>query len=229
MSDEYNGYDEAEAAEDRIRRIRKKGAAGAPPPRGAGLDEVDSEALRRARARARRTRGVVEQLEEEEVVKPRARPARTGGRGQQALLFIGGIVVVGILIVGALFLVSGFLSGEGGGLPDILSRATDTPTPTPTPEATATPTPTETPSPTPTREAPRDLGLPPLECLYTGPGCYDFCQNPDNQATCEAARQFLSAQRVDPDAWFECVAPGPGPNVGNPQECLEEAWRVANP
>jgi hypothetical protein len=141
-----------------------------------------------------------------------------------AYLFVAGLLgIVALLII--ILLIAGATSGNLN-LPSLFQPA-DTATPTPT--ITPSPTATEEPSPTPTQEVPRNLGLPPLECLYTGPGCYDFCQDSENRLDCDGAREFLSRQRVDPDTWFDCVAPGPGANVGNPQECLEEAWRAANP
>lgn len=214
MADQFDdSQDEFEAAEDRIRSIREGGGAedeglGAAEAGGSRADRlrdsIDDEPQPRGGAPARRT---------------------TTNRGRQAVIVIGGLVAIGILIVLIIFLASS-LFGEGGGLPFL---ATATPTPTATSVPTATPTPTSTP--TPTREAPSDLALPPLSCIFSSEagGCFDYCQNPDNQAECASARDFIEAQNADADYWFECVAPGPGPNEGNPNECLKEAWREANP
>jgi hypothetical protein len=212
--------DEASEAQDRIERIRH----GSKPQGGeeGGLDDsLASEQIAQSRSRAQRVR---ETLGESSGTVSRREGAQSGTGMSPAMLFI-----VGLLGIVALLIVILLVASAGGGglsLPSFFEPpATETPTPTITPSPTAT----EEPSPTPTQEVPRNLGLPPLECLYTGPGCYDFCQNSDNQADCEGAREFLSRQRVDPDTWFNCVAPGPGENVGNPQECLEDAWRAANP
>jgi hypothetical protein len=141
-----------------------------------------------------------------------------------ALTMIGGLVAVGILIVVVLVLVAGMVSGGGIGIPLFATR---TPTPTATPLATDTPTPTLTL--TPTRTAP-NLALPPLTCIFqSGTGCFDYCQEPANLNECNSARDFVRAQGADPEAWFRCLSPGPGPNQGNPQDCLRQAWYAANP
>ncbi len=227
MSDNFSSDEERRLAEERIEQIRRGG--GQVPPAGrasAGYDEsaedVESEALARARARARATLGY-----DEPAKAPAARaraPEARAGRGNQAIIVIGGVVLLGVLIVVVLFLVSNMSGGTLGGL---FNPAT----PTATPTVTFTPSPTETPTPTATatRVAPR-LDLPNLTCIYqSGVGCYDYCQNPDNAAECQAARAQIQQQGANPDVWFQCMAPGPGPNVGRPLECLEQAWRAANP
>ncbi|GAB4470350.1 MAG: hypothetical protein Kow00124_06470 [Anaerolineae bacterium] len=153
---------------------------------------------------------------------PAPEPKPAPGRGTQAIMFIAGVVGIGIIVVLALVLLSGVLTGGGPALP---FGATDTPTPTAT--FTPTPTPTETPTPTPTPPPPR-LSLPPLTCIFqSGTGCFDYCQAAENAQECQAAKDFVAAQGADPDAWFTCLSPGPGANVGNPQECLVQAWYAA--
>jgi hypothetical protein len=140
----------------------------------------------------------------------------------QALTLIGGIVGVGVLIVVIIVLAAGALGGNGIRLPGM---ATATPT------ATATPIATETsiPSATPTKQAP-NLALPPLTCIYqSGGGCFDYCQQAGNASECNSARSFIEAQGADFDAWMRCVSPGSGPNTGNPQDCLRQAWYSNNP
>jgi hypothetical protein len=210
--------DEASEAQDRIDRIRRGGKPQVD-------DSFDNERVVESRSRIQRVR---ETLEEAESGASRGRSAQPGEQPSAgispAYLFVAGLLgIIALLIV--ILLIASASSGNPI-LPSLFQPAeTETPTPTITPS----PAPTETPSPSPTVDIPRNLGLPPLECLYSGPGCYDFCQDPSNRVECDSAREFLSRQRIDPDTWFNCVAPGPGANVGNPQKCLEEAWRAANP
>jgi hypothetical protein len=147
------------------------------------------------------------------------------GRGRQAIVVIGGVVAIGVLIV-LIIVMIGALTGNGG--VQLPGAATETPVATPTEPATNTPVPTETA--TPTREVPEQLSLPGLDCIYqSGQGCYDYCAEPGHVDTCNAARAFLDAEGVDPDAWFNCFSPGPGLNQGDALDCLEQAWRVRNP
>ncbi len=222
-----NPYNDAETerreAEERIRRIRE--GAQRPPAGSEAEMGTESEALRRAQERARRLR---EGLEEPVPPVPsRAVPSpRRGGvsRTSQAFVVIGGIVAVGVVIVIIIALFASLSGGRGISLP-FLNTATPTATATPT----ETPTPPATDTPTPTKAAP-NLALPPLTCIFqSGIGCYDYCQNPANAAECQSAKAFVQAQNADPDFWLNCIAPGPGPNVGNPQRCLEDAWRKLNP
>ncbi len=225
--DFYGSEEERREAEERLRRIRGEGRGSevpSPRPSSQAFDDPlggEPEAAERVRARARAARAGLESEPE-----PRARPepgraALGRSRSQQGILIIGGLVLLGIVIVVVLLLVS--MLG-GGTLP---FGATATPTPTPTP--TETPTPVATETPTPTRPAP-NLALPPLTCIFqSGVGCFEYCQSPDNAAECNSAKAFVQAQNADPDLWLNCIAPGPGPNVGNPQACLEEAWRALNP
>lgn len=225
---DFESDDERDAAEERIRRIRgdqgQQPARPEPEPRYDAVDE-EPEAISRARGRAQAAREALRDSAaglDEPVVRqrePRGRVAApaAGQRSRQAFLIIGGLVVLGVLIVIFLIIFSSF--SPGGGL---LAPAAPTVTPSPTP----TETPTPTPEPTPTQAAP-NLALPPLTCIFqSGVGCFDFCQEPDNQDECQSASSFIGAQDANPDVFFECIAPGPGPNQGNAQDCLEEAWRA---
>lgn len=217
--------DEKSQAEDRIARIRGGGAAQPQPESGYGDSSYgggdalgESEALSRARSRAASTR---EALGADEPISPRRPPEAvrdSGSRMQAALFVVGGVVALGIVVVLILFVLS--QSGAGLSLPFL---ATATPTSTPTPVPTETPLPTETP--TPTLEAP-NLALPPLTCILQNvQGCFDYCQAAENASECNGARQFITAQDADFDVFIQCMSPGPGPNVGTAQECIEEAWR----
>ncbi len=230
---EFNSDDERDAAEERIRRIRggqEPEQEPVPPSRDPRYDDpLDDEppVISRARERARAAREAIARqggADEPPVqhsrvtsgvpVSPVPQPAE---RSRQAFLIIGGLVVLGVLIVIFLVVFSSFMPGGGLLAP---------PVPTATPSPTPTETPTPTPEPTPTVPAP-NLSLPPLTCIFqSGVGCFDYCQNPDNQSECESARSFIRAQGANPDVFFQCIAPGPGPNQGNAQDCLEEAWRA---
>ena len=220
MSDNWdqNSEDEAAAAQDRINRIVGGGAARGGESGGQSESMGESEALRRMRER----RGGAEAGGQAGGSMPtsRATGSRPGVRGQQAIVIIGGVVVIGILIVLLLLVVLPGVSGGDGptiNLP-FLPTATFTPSSTPT----VTPTATSTVPP---------LSLPNLTCIFQGSvgGCLDYCTNLANDAECDAARDVLERQSVDFDVWLHCVAPAPGPNVGNPQTCLEDAWRQSNP
>jgi hypothetical protein len=220
---EFNGgEDEREAAEDRIRRIREGGSA-APEPASSYDDGLgESDAVIRARARAQAAREALT-ADERSVTGSREGQKKSGGRGRQAVVVIGGIVAIGVLIVLIVLMIRG-LTGGGG----LTFGATKTPTPTATPDSTATPLPTETP--TPTKKAPSTLALPPLTCIFqSGQGCFDYCADAANTTECNSASDFVRAQGADPEFWLDCIAPGPGANVGNPQVCLEDAWRELNP
>ncbi|MBN1310850.1 MAG: hypothetical protein JXB30_05460 [Anaerolineae bacterium] len=227
MSDnQYNDSgSEADEARDRINRILRGGGAGADQPVGDMDDPLgDSEALSRARARVRSSRASLGAEEPAEDPFARSR-ARTPGRANQALIVIGGVVGAGLLLVLVLVFIVPLLTGGGGGLSlPFLATATPTPTITPTPTATATAT------ATPTKMAPSTLSLPNLTCIYQSDvGCYDYCNDPANADECQGAKDFVAAQGADPEVWLQCVAPGPGPNVGNELECLRDAWRANNP
>lgn len=216
--DYYRPDDEQEAAQDRIDRIRSGGTrAPEPEPRGRGRVSDDYEPPREEpRARPERRR----RSEDLDMPEPQLSPTQ----GQKAVLLIGGVVLLGILAVIVIILLSGGFGDLGLDLP---LGATDTPTPTNTPTATPEPTATITPSPTP---PPPDLAIPPLTCIFqSGTGCFDYCNDTANQAECTGAANFLQAQGVDSDVFFECLSPGPGANQGNPQECLREGWYAANP
>lgn len=222
-----NGSEERDAADERLRQILEGGGQAPTPAPESGRSTVpleddlgESDAASRLRSRADAVR---EQISAEPRAQPRA--ASTGvpaGRGRQGLLIIGGVVLIGIVVVLLIVLIAAL----SGGTPAFSFGATRTPTPTPT--ETPTPTPIATETPVPTVPAP-NLALPPLTCIFqSGVGCYDYCQNAENAAECQSARDFVQAQNADPDQWLNCIAPGPGANVGNPQACLEEAWRALN-
>jgi hypothetical protein len=232
MSDDNFYNDEASEAEDRIDRIRKgkgQGQGSQSVDSGGVFDDYESDQVAQSRSRVERVRQVLGDSPDASSGKlrrsQRAGAQQSSGSGMSpAMLFVVGLLAIVALLIVILLVASA--SGGGFSLPSIFPPA-DTPTPTPT--VTPSPTATAEPTATPTQQVPQNLGLPPLECLYTGPGCYDYCQDPANQTDCSGAREFLIRERVDPDTWFNCVASGPGANVGNPQECLAEAWRVANP
>ncbi len=220
--------DEQDEANRRIEEIRRGGSTSASG-RAASYEEeaqegYESEAVSRARGRAAAARARLG-LGAEPESRARKPASRAGTRsGISALTMIGGLVGLGIVIVIILVLVAQAASGGGLAIPLF---ATKTPTPTPTPPATETPTPTLTL--TPTRPAP-NLALPPLTCIFqSGTGCFDYCQQPANLSECNSAKDFVRAQGADPDVWLTCLAPGPGPNQGNPQDCLRQAWYAANP
>ncbi|MBN1429475.1 MAG: hypothetical protein JXB07_13965 [Anaerolineae bacterium] len=228
MSDnQYNDSGrEADEARERINRILRGGGSGAEQQSVEDMDDPlgGSEALSRARSRVRSSRANlgVEEPSEDPFAHSRA---RTSGGVNKAIIVIGGVVVAGVLLVLALLVVVPLLTGGGGtiALP-FLATATSTPTITPTATATATVTPTAT------KTAPSTLQLPNLTCIYqSGTGCFDYCNDPANSDECQGAKNFVSAQAADPDVWLQCISPGSGANVGEPLECLRDAWRVKNP
>lgn len=230
MSDNeyYDSEQEAADARDRINRILRGGAGGGadqPAPLDSEDPLGDSEALARARAKLRPSRADIgaQEASEQPVVRSRVSTGRAPVRSQQALIVIGGVVAAGVLLVVILLIAAPLLRGEGISLP-FFGTATPTPTITPTPTATPTITPTAT------KSAPSTLSLPNLTCIYqSGTGCFDYCADTANDAECKAARDFIGAQGANADVWFKCVSPGTGPNVGNPLECLRDAWRANNP
>lgn len=212
MSQLYGGGQEPDDAQDRIDRIRRGGASQPPQPEPMPEPEP-TRVPSRATGSSRRM----------STDQPRS---ASRSRGGQAVLFIGAIVGIGVLVVLGLVLFNMFAGGGGGQGLSLPFSATDTPTPTAT--FTPTPTPTETPTPTATPEPP-DLTLPPLACIFqSGEGCFDYCAKAENEGECTSARDFITAQDADPDVWFECLSPGSGENVGNPQQCLEQAWFANN-
>lgn len=227
--------EERRAAEERIRRIRE--GSGQPASSSQPSGEVEpglndsSDALSQARSRVQAARESLEVAEKQtrggSRGSRRAQPSVAAGkRSLQGMIVIGGVVVIGLLIVAIIIMLGNLLGGSGSPL-----GATATPEPSPTLLVTETPPPTEGPAASGSSAGDEfELALPPLTCIFqSGVGCYDYCQDPANEAECDSARQFVRAQNADPDVWLNCVAPEPGPNVGNPQECLEEAWRANNP
>lgn len=207
----YRNPNESEDAQSRIDRIRGGGSQPAQPEQPA-YQEPPASPARASRAQPSGAKASA------------GRSAAAPSRGSQAILFIAAIVIVGIVVVGALILFSGALGGGGG----LSIFATETPTPTSTFTPTPTPTETATPTATATPEAPR-LTLPPLTCIFqSGVGCADYCANAANTAECNSARSFIENQGASFDSWLSCLAPGSGANVGNPQDCLVQAWYARN-
>jgi len=231
---DFDSREERRAAEDRIRRIREGGGEPRPPaqPVDDEFDSLDDDFVAPSRAgqRTRPTRPPRDRIETDWDTAPAprrgARPRdpfdtvepAPATRSRQGMMIVGGLVVLGVMIVVFLLIISSFL----GGGPPLLSRATETMTPTTEPTATVPPT----AAPTVTAQAP-NLALPPLTCIFqSGVGCFDYCQAAENSAECQSARSFVSAQAADPDVFFSCLGTAPGPNQGNPQDCLEQAWRA---
>jgi hypothetical protein len=226
----YDGNEEEKyEADDRIGRIVGGGGGGSGSQNystDASYDSSDplggSDALDRARSRLR-GRGGQEQYADSDVTSKaqvRGLPQKSA-RGTQALIVIGGIVALGVVVVLILFIAAPLLTGGGGAGVQLPWVPTSTPTPTPTP--------LPTPTPTPTKVAPA-LALPPLTCIFqSGTGCFDYCANAANTAECNSAKDFVRAQGADPDVWLKCIAAVSGPNTGDPQKCLEDAWRASNP
>jgi hypothetical protein len=191
--------EEQNAAENRIDAIRHgSGAANQPPPPPPQRARVEPP----ARGRVSRDSASV--------------PADTGMNRNRALMMIGGLVGVGILIVVVIVLLSSL--GGGGALPFL---ATATPTATLTPTSTSTPTVTPTPTATPT---PPNFTIPGLSCLFDNSvTCFDYCNQTVNTADCNEAKEAMSRQGIDANAWWQCVAPGPGVE-GNALECARKVW-----
>jgi hypothetical protein len=233
----YN--DDRDRAKSHIDRIRR-GGGDAPPPEEpespiaplddyeAGPDDSDSDALERVLERSERMRRSlgVEPLAPEEPSVPQRRKQKPQRSPMQAVLMVGGLIVVGVVAIIVVALGARFVS-EGGTLP-----FGPTATPTETPPPTETPSPTETPTPTlsPTPAVP-DLDLPVLTCIFqTTPSCANYCADPSHTAECDTARGLVEQQGADADVWLNCISPpGSERNVGDPQQCLNEAWLAANP
>jgi hypothetical protein len=192
--------EEQNAAENRIDSIRHGSGAAQQPPAPAPRARVEPPARGRVSASS-----------------VSSGPADTGMNRNRALMMIGGLVGVGILIVVVIVLLSGM--GGGGGVGSFF--ATDTPTPTPTSTSTATPTITPTPTATPT---PPNFTIPGLSCLFDNSvTCFDYCNQTVNTTECNAAKEAISRQQLDANAWWQCVAPGPGVE-GNALECARKVW-----
>jgi hypothetical protein len=226
MSDRnFNSDDEADAADRRIEDIVGGGrAAPSRPEPSQEFEDYDTDSVARARDRASSTRsrlGAAEQPSRAQGRSASMGASRGVAGNQKALLYIAGLVGAGILVVLIIVFAAGMFNGTGtGGLFG---------GPTATATSTATPIATETPIATSTRVAP-NLALPPLTCIFqTGTGCSDYCAQPSNASECNSAKDFIRAQSADPDEFFRCVSPGPGPNQGDPQACLKQAWYKANP
>jgi hypothetical protein len=218
--------DEAAEAQNRIDQILGGGGAQNAPQQPQPADTYTDDPLGgapRVELRSRAARSALG-LDQPEANQPRQRQSQGGRspapRAQQAIMVVGGIVVLGIVVVAAIFLLAN--AAKPGGSPiaiPFLSTATSTPTNTPTPTPTATPTPTVPP-----------LQLPNLTCLVTSTtGCLDYCQNIDNLKECDQARDAVETQGADFTAFLKCLEPASGPNTGNPQTCLEDAYRAKHP
>jgi hypothetical protein len=224
----FNPDDEADAADRRIEDIVGGGrsAPARPEPAADFGDDFETDSVARARSRATSTRSRLGASDEPSRAQGRSTSMSAGGgtgaaRNQKALLFIGGLVGAGILVVLIIVFAAQMFGGSGSG--GLFGGPTATAT------ATETPVATETPIPTSTRVAP-NLALPPLTCIFqSGTGCSDYCAQPANASECSSAKDFIRAQSADPDEFFRCVSPGPGPNQGDPQACLRQAWYKANP
>ncbi len=233
----YN--DDRDRAKSNIDRIRR-GGGDVPPPEepdspvvpldeyGAEPEETDSAALDRVLERSERMRRSLgmEPSGPEDVAAPRRRKQRPQRSPMQAMLMVGGLIVIGVVAIIVVAVGARYIA-QGGTLP-----FGPTATPTETPAPTETPLPTETPTPTltPTPNVPR-LDLPVLTCIFqTSPSCAAYCADAAHAAECNSARLLVEQQGADADFWLDCIsAPGSDRNVGDPQQCLNEAWLAANP
>lgn len=218
-----NQYDdseeEAQEAQDRINQILG-GGSGTDSQQGYEEDPLGGTPRVQLRSRAARSALGVDDRQQGQMPSRQGSGGRApAGRARQALVVIGGIVALGVLVVAAIFGVA-MLNSRGGSIA-LPFFPTATPTFTPTPLPTSTPTPTATVPP---------LQLPNLTCLVqTTTGCLDYCQTLDNLKECDQARSQVEAQGADFTVFLKCVAPAPGPNTGNPQKCLEDAYRARHP
>lgn len=222
-SNQYDdGEQEAADAQDRINRILNGGAAQDAPQQG-GVSDDPLGGAPRVELRSRAARSA---LGLDQPAQPQQRMSSGGrapaGRARQAIIVIGGVLVLGVLVVVVLIVAASIASRGGGAAPIALPFFS-----TATPTSTATPLPTSTPTPTATVPP---LALPNLTCLVqTTPGCLDYCQNIDNLKECDQARIQVEGEGADFTAFLKCLEPAPGANTGNPQTCLEAAYRAKNP
>jgi hypothetical protein len=223
-SNQYDdGEQEAADAQDRINRILNGGAAQDAPQQG-GVSDDPLGGAPRVELRSRAARSALG-LDQQGIDQPQQRRRSGGqapaGKARQAIMVIGGVLVLGVLVVVVLF-VAASMANRGGGAPISLPFFS-----TATPTSTATPLPTSTPTPTATVPP---LSLPNLDCLVQSTtGCLDYCQNIDNLKLCDQARIQAEAEGVDFTVFLKCLEPAPGPNTGNPQTCLEAGYRAKNP
>ena len=229
MSDQYlNPDDEQDEAQRRIDNIIHGGGTAPLTPSRVDVepieDDYETDAVQRARGRAQETRARLGLATDGESRASTGRRMTRSEGGiarptQQALLWIGGLVGVGILIV-IIIVVTAQALGRSNNV-DLPGAATD-------PAITQTPAVTNT-SAAPTRAVPQ-LFLPSLNCIFqAGGGCSDFCAQPANVSTCEGAKTFVEQQGVKWDFWLKCVSPAPGPNTGDPQQCMRDGWLANNP
>lgn len=230
MSNHYlNPDEEQDEAQRRIDDIRRGGGAAPIPPKRVDIEPLDDDyeidAVQRARSRAQQTRARLGLADDgaPEDSKRRMAPSRGGipRPTQQALIWIGGLVGVGLLIV-VLIIITAQMLGRGGNVTVPGLATEETPAVTDTPAVTST-------TAAPTRVVPQ-LFLPSLNCIFqAGGGCSDYCSQPANVSTCAGAKSFVEQQGVSWEFWLNCVSPGPGPNTGDPQQCMRDGWLANNP
>lgn len=228
MSDEYlNPDDEQDEAQRRIDQIMRGGGAAPLPPNRVEIepvaDDYETDAVLRARGRAQETRARLGLATDGSSDVSRRASSTIGGLPrptQQALIWIGGLVGVGILIV-VIIVVTARALGRGNNV-NLPGLSTSTPAGTETLAVTST-------TAAPTRAVPQ-LFLPSLNCIFqAGGGCSDYCAQPANVSVCDGAKTFVEQQGVKWDFWLSCVSPGPGPNTGDPQQCMRDGWLANNP
>jgi hypothetical protein len=229
--------DERRRAKSNIDRIRH-GGEDVPPPEepespvaplddyGSEPEGADSDALERVLERSERMRRSLGMEGAEAAAAPRLKKQRPQRSPMQAVLMVGGLIVVGVVAIIVVAVGARYIA-QGGGLP---FGPTATPTETPTPTATPLPTETPTPTPTPTPNVPH-LDLPVLTCIFqTSPSCATYCADATHAGECDSARSLVEEQGADADYWLNCISPpGSDRNIGDPQQCLDEAWLAANP
>ena len=219
--------EEAAEAQDRINQILGGGGSSQQNQQQPQQDESYSEPYTddplggtpRVELRSRAARQALGYDDQQQSGQGRQRQRQPGAapRAQQAIVVVGGILAVGVVVVIVIILIAN-LAKPGGAPISLPFSATATPTPTDTPTATITPIPTPTIPP---------LQLPNLTCLVQSQtGCLDYCQNVANLKECDQARDTVETQGADFTAFLKCLQPAAGPNTGNPQSCLETAYRV---
>jgi hypothetical protein len=218
-----DGEEEAAEAQNRIDQILGGGGAGQQSPQqqpqqDASYTDDPLGGPPRVELRSRAARSALG-YDQPQAAQGRQRPRQSGPapRAQQAILVVGGILALGVVVVVVIVLLASAL--KPGAAPIALpfvSTATPTPTETPTPTVTPTPEPTIPP-----------LQLPNLTCLVQSQtGCLDYCQNTDNLTECAQAKAVVENEGGDFTAFLKCLEPVTGANTGNPQTCLENAYRI---
>ena len=218
-----DGEEEAAEAQNRIDRILGGGGASQPqnpqqPQQDGSYSDDPLGGAPRVELHSRAARSALGYDQPQGGQQSRQGQDKPSPRAQQAIMIVGGILVLGVVVVVVIILLASAL--KPGAAPIVLpfiSTATPTPTDTPTPTVTPTPEPTLPP-----------LSLPNLTCLVQSQtGCLDYCQNVSNLQECDAARNTVETiDHADFTAFLKCLEPTTGPNTGNPQTCLENAYRV---